>query len=32
MVSLLLAVFLLNVVIHLINTLGAATINELVWT
>ncbi|KAG9574377.1 hypothetical protein KCU77_g15598, partial [Aureobasidium melanogenum] len=31
MVSLLLAVFLLNVVIHLINTLGAATINELLW-
>ncbi|CAD0088717.1 unnamed protein product [Aureobasidium mustum] len=32
MVSLLLAVFLLNVVIHLINTLGAATINELLPT
>jgi hypothetical protein len=32
MVSLLLTVFLLNVAIHLINTLGAATINELVWT
>jgi hypothetical protein len=30
MVSLLLAVFLLNLAIHLINTLGAATINELV--
>jgi hypothetical protein len=32
MVSLLLGVFVLNLAIHLINTLGAATINELVWT
>ncbi|THZ37181.1 protein get1 [Aureobasidium pullulans] len=29
--SLLLAVFLLNLAIHLINTLGAATLNELLW-
>ncbi|KAI4807132.1 hypothetical protein E4T44_11177 [Aureobasidium sp. EXF-8845] len=31
MVSLLLGVFVLNLAIHLINTLGAATINELLW-
>ncbi|KAK5240546.1 GET complex subunit get1 [Cryomyces antarcticus] len=31
MVSLLLTVFILQVVIHLINTVGATTINELLW-
>ncbi|GAB7348224.1 hypothetical protein MBLNU459_g6221t1 [Dothideomycetes sp. NU459] len=31
MVSLLLSVFLLNVLIHLVNAFGAATINELLW-
>ena len=30
MVSLLLSVFLLNVIIHLVNTLGASALNELV--
>ncbi|KAF1350864.1 CHD5-like protein-domain-containing protein [Delphinella strobiligena] len=31
MISLILSVFLLNVVIHLVNTVGATTLNELLW-
>ncbi|KAL9112923.1 MAG: hypothetical protein Q9227_002787 [Pyrenula ochraceoflavens] len=31
MVSLLLIVFLIQLLIHLINTIGASTINELLW-